>query len=228
MASESFISVRGEAVLEVEPELAVIGVHIAARDKDRHRALDLLAKRTQSASDLISAHSDAVEKVGSHPVRVRPEFKDGRPRERIAGYVASSGFTVTVHDFTVLSDLVTGLAGEETATLTGPTWQLRPASPVYRQAREVAAHDATQRAREYAQAFGGRLTGLVEAADTGLMTTDAASPRLLRRAAPMGAATGRAGAYAGDEPEFDFEPVKQTVHAQIEARFTMAPPELDS
>src|SRR5260370_7159817 len=53
--------------------------------------------------------------------------------------------------------------------VTGPGWPLRPGSQVYREVRLAAARDATQRAREYAEAFGGRVTGLVEAADTGLL-----------------------------------------------------------
>ena len=52
-------------------------------------------------------------------------------------------------------------------TVTGPDWRLRPDSPVYRAARLAAAKDATQRAGEYAEAFGGRISGLVEAADSG-------------------------------------------------------------
>ena len=50
-------------------------------------------------------------------------------------------------------------------------WALRPDSPVYRDARLAAARDAMVRAREYAEAFGGSIAGLIEAADAGLMTS---------------------------------------------------------
>ena len=65
---------------------------------------------------------------------------------------------------------MTGLADADMVSVAGPEWQLRPDSPVYRAARLAAAKDATQRAGEYAEAFGGRVTGLVEAADTGMLT----------------------------------------------------------
>ncbi len=89
------------------------------------------------------------------------------PRERVTGYVARAGFSVIVGEFTVLGELVPRLASDEMVAVTGPAWRLRPGSQVYREVRLAAARDATQRAREYAEAFGGRVTGLGEAADTG-------------------------------------------------------------
>ena len=119
-------------------------------------------------------------------------------------------------NFAVLGEFVTGLADADMVSVAGPEWQLRPDSPVYRAARLAAAKDATQRAGEYAEAFGGRVTGLVEAADTGMLTPQ---PRHMAFAAKAAAAAG------GDQgPAFDFEPAKQTVTAQVEARYTMTAP----
>jgi uncharacterized protein YggE len=214
---EPVISVRGEASLEVEPEIAVVWVAVQARDGDRHRAVETLAARTGAVSGTIKGFGEAVEKLESQPVSVQPVFKDGRPKERISGYVARAGFTVTVRDFAVLGEFVTGLADAELVSVTGPDWRLRPDSPVYRAARLAAAREATQRAGEYAEAFGGRITGLVEAADTGLLTPQ-------RR--PQAAMAARAVSHAAGQeaPTFDFEPAMQTVTASVEARFTMTEP----
>jgi uncharacterized protein len=217
---EPVISVRGEASLEVEPEVAVVWVAVQARDPDRHRAVELLARRTGAVSGTIKGFGEAIEKLESQPVSVQPVFKDGRGKERISGYVAQAGFTVTVRDFAVLGEFVTGLADAEMASVTGPDWRLRPDSPVYRAARIAAAKDATRRAGEYAEAFGGRITGLVEAADTGLLAPQ-------RRPVAFAAhAVSRSGA-ADEGPTFDFEPAKQTVSAQVEARYTMTAPRFD-
>jgi len=214
---EPVISVRGEATLEVEPEIAVVWVAVMARDPDRHRAVALLAERTGRVSDMVKGFGEAIENLESQPVNVQPVFSGGRAREKVYAYIARAGFTVTVGDFEILGDLVAGLAGADMVTVSGPDWQLRPASPVYRQARVAAARDATQRAGEYAEAFGGRITGLVEAADTGMM---APQPRRLGFAAARVTAAGRADAG----PTFDFEPAAQTVTAQVEARYTMTEP----
>ena len=215
---EPVISVRGEATLEVEPEIAVVWVAVQARDASRQRAVALLDKRTGDVSSTIKGFGDAVEKLESLPVNVQPVFKDGKPREKISGYYARGGFTVTVRDFAVLGELVTGLADADLVTVTGPDWRLRPDSPVYRAARIAAAQDATTRAGEYAAAFGGRINGLVEAADTGLLGPQTRN---------MGFAAARvAPAAAGYQaPTFDFEPAKQTVTAQVEARYTMTAPQ---
>ena len=215
---EPVISVRGEATMEVEPEIAVVWVAVQARDASRQRAVELLAKRTGDLSGTIKGFGDAIEKLESQPVNVQPVFKDSKPREKISGYYARGGFTVTVRDFAVLGELVTGLADSDLVTVAGPDWRLRPDSPVYRTARIAAAQDATTRAGEYAQAFGGRINGLVEAADTGLL---APQPRNMAFAAAR-VAPSAAGYEA---PTFDFEPAKQTVTAQVEARYTMTAPQ---
>jgi uncharacterized protein YggE len=219
MPNEPVISVRGEAILEVEPEVAVVWVSVMARDKDRRRAVDLLAERTNRVTAEIKGYGEAIEKLDSGRVSVRPEFREGKPRERITGYVAEASLTATIADFQVLGDLMTGLAAREMVAVTGPEWGLRPGSPVHRDARLAAAKDATQRAREYAEAFGGTVTGLIEAADIGLLA-EPQPPRPMYRAVR---AAGMSLAAEG-EPEFDFEPAKQTVTAHIEARFTMTAP----
>jgi uncharacterized protein len=125
---------------------------------------------------------------------------------------------VTVRGFAVLGDLVVGLADADMVTVTGPDWQLRPDSPVYRAARLAAAKDATRRAGEYAEAFGGRISGLVEAADSGLMG-DTGQGRFMTSARVLSSTAAQDAT-----PEFNFDPAMQTVSAQVEARYTMTAP----
>jgi hypothetical protein len=218
MAREPVISVRGEAWLEVDPEIAVVTVSAAARDRDRRAVLDRLAGRNRDVLDLARGYGDAVEKLESGPVSAYPELKKG---ERGARYAGQTQTQITVRDFSVLGELVARLAELELVSVTGPWWSLRPDSPVRRQARIAAARDATRRAGEYAEAFGGRLGELIEAADTGLLSQ------------PDHAVAARSGgpgwraqsmAAAGETPQLDLEPVRQTVTATVEARFTMAAP----
>jgi uncharacterized protein len=218
MPAEPVLSVRGEAYLEVDPEIAIVWVTVMARDKDRNRSVDLLAKRSGLVTGAIKKFGEAVEKLESGQVSVRPEFSGGKPRERITGYVAQANLTVTIADFAILGDLVADVAGQELVAVTGPEWQLRQNSPVRRDARLAAAKDAMERARQYAEAFGGTITGLVEAADAGLLAPDRQPQRFVF--------SSRAAAATAPQssPEFDFEPAKQTVTAQVEARFTMTAP----
>ena len=221
MNGQPVISVRGEAWLEVEPEIAEVEVTIQARDRDRTTVLSRLAHRNQHVISLIKGYGEAVEKLESRPASVRPEIKEKKTvSERVASYLGVASVRVTVRDFTVLGDLVASLADEDLVTVAGPWWALRPDSPVYRDARLAAAQDAIVRAREYAEAFGGSIAGLIEAADPGLLTSpgergSGAGPMAMR------AAAGFAG---GPPPQLDFEPARQSVTAHVEARFSMTLP----
>jgi hypothetical protein len=210
------ISVRGEAWLEAEPEIAVVTVTVQARDRDRRAVLDRLAGRNSEVLDLVRGYGDAVEKLESGPVTAYPEIKHKGQAERGTRYAGQARVEVTVRDFTVLGDLVARLAELELVSVSGPWWSLRPDSPVRRQARIAAARDATRRAGEYAEAFGGRLGELIEAADSGLLSHDPApAPR------SIGMSRSARGMAAAEEPQFDLEPVRQPVTATVDARFTM-------
>jgi uncharacterized protein len=217
--SQPVISVRGEAQLEAEPEIAVVSVTVQARDRDRRTVLDRLVARNKQVLDLAAGYGDAVEKTESGPASAYPELKKG-DSERVSRYSGQASIRLTVRDFSVLGELVSRLATLELASVAGPWWSLRPDSQVYRQVRIAAAQDATLRAREYAEAFGGRLGELIEAADTGLLGSQASQPQR----GPHVFAAAMRGGPAQEEPSLDLEPVRQTVSAQVEARFTMVPP----
>jgi uncharacterized protein len=217
MEQAPVISVRGEAWLEVDPEIAVVTVTVQARDRDRRAVLDRLAGRNREVLDLLRTYGDAVEKLESGPVSAYPEVKQ---KERSARYVGQARVQATVRDFTVLGDLVAKLADLDMVSVAGPWWSLRPDSPVRRQARIAAARDATQRAQEYAAAFGGRLGELLEAADTGLLS----GPDRAVAAAPSRAMLARGRVVSDEPPQLDLEPVRQSVTANVDARFTMLPP----
>jgi uncharacterized protein YggE len=213
------ISVRGEAWLEAEPEIAVVTVTVQARDRDRRAVLDRLVTRNREVLDLVRGYGEAVEKLESGPVTAYPDRQKGQS-ERVARYAGQARVTVTVHDFTVLGELVAKLADLDLVTMAGPWWSLRPDSPVYRQARIAAARDAAQRAGEYAEAFGGRLGELIEVADVGLLDGPGSQGA---RAIPASAMRMRGGA-ADEAPGLDLEPVRQPVTAHVDARFTMIVP----
>jgi uncharacterized protein len=181
----------------------------------------LLAKRTRDIGDMISGSGEGVQRLESRPVRVQPLFKDAKVRTAASGFLAQGGFSVTVSEFTLLGELVAALACEDLVTLSGPMWQVRPDSPVHREVRLAAARDSLARARDYAEAFGGRIIGLAAIADAGLLDSDSHGGW---RAS--GAVLTAGSAVGGEEIEIDLIPALQTVYAQVEARFLMTQPTL--
>ncbi|MFJ7166100.1 SIMPL domain-containing protein [Streptomyces globosus] len=216
------IAVRGEAHLEVDPEIARIGITVTARGTDRRTALDDLTRRNTATLDLVKTYGDAVEKLETGAFSITPEPTRHGRGERIRAYHGRVHITAELTDFTALGELTTRLADLELTRVDGPWWALRPTSPAHAEARRQAVLDAVQRAREYADALGSRLAALVELADLG---AENAAP--IAMAAPAG--TMRAMAFGAAEetaPPLDLEPQRQTVYAQVNARFTMTPPRL--
>ncbi|WP_280889347.1 SIMPL domain-containing protein [Streptomyces sp. LBL] len=216
------IAVRGEAHLEVDPEIARLDITVASRGKDRRTALDDLTRRNTTVLDLIKTYGDSVERLETGAFSLTPQLKEGRG-ERVHAHHGRVHITAELTDFTALSELTTRLADLDLTRVDGPWWTLRPDSPAHRQARQQAVREAVQRAREYAEALGTTLTALVELADTGADSTPPAYP------APPGSRM-RSMAHGATEntaaAPLDLEPQRQRVHAQVNARFTMAPPRL--
>lgn len=220
MSTQPVISVRGEAIMEVEPEIAIISVTVQASDRDRRTVLDRVAARHAQMLTLVKGYGEAVEKVASGTASIYPDPKNKGRDERVNRHLARANTRITIRDFTVLGELVTRVADGDMVTVAGPWWSLRPDSQVYRQARIAAAREATRRAEEYAEAFNGRLGELIQAADIGLLTD---SPQLPGQVGPTATATALAVAGTIGPSVLDFEPAKQTVRAQLDARFYMLP-----
>ncbi|WP_217224634.1 SIMPL domain-containing protein, partial [Streptomyces anulatus] len=217
------VTVRGEAHLEVDPEIARITITLTARGTDRRTTLDGLTHRNTTTLDLIKTYGDAIEKLETGTLTIRPELTRHGRAERIRAYHGSIQLTATLNDFTTLGELVTRLADHDLTRIDGPWWGLRPTSPHYAAARRQAVQGALQRAREYAEALDTRLGALLELSDTGVHS----SPHM----APAGFSAqsrsyGGAPESAADAAPVDLEPVRQTVDAQVEASFTLIPPNL--
>jgi len=211
--ADPVVAVRGEAVREVPPELARFVVTVVARDKDRQATLRRLAERAEQTRAVIDGYGDAVERRESGGLQVHPERK--RSGEKVTAYYGSVTTTVTMADFEVLGELMLRLADQDQTEVGGPWWELRPDSQAHREVRRAAIDDAISVARDYAAALGARITALVEVADAGLRPPGM-QPMFARAAADSG--------MAGGGPAVDLDPQVQTVHAAIEARFTISEP----
>ncbi|NYV73436.1 SIMPL domain-containing protein [Streptomyces sp. UH6] len=216
------VAVRGESHLEVDPEVARITLTVTARGTDRRDAIANLTLRNNTALELVRSYGDAVAHVETGSLSVTPELSQRGRGERIRAYGGRVTLSAEITDFTVLGELTTRLADLDHTRVSGPYWSLRTNSPAHRRARQEAVRQAVVRAREYAEALGTTLTGVVDIADIGA------------DAAPVGRGMPRPGGFAGpaapgaapEPPALELEPRRQHVRAQVNARFTMAPPTL--
>ena len=215
------VSVQGEAVLEVEPELAVFAATLSTTGRDRHQVLagiGDLHKRTWSA--LVSVGDPVTVETGF--VGVHPRYDDGPPGRRPPFFEATAHLSVEVSDFALLPDVLAVLSSVRDLGFTGPSWQLRPTSPVQRRARTAAIRDALRRAEEYAGALGCTLTDLVDVTDA----ADGRGGRVLVAAEASTSAAPRTG--EGQGLSLDLRPVRQRVTGVVRARFRTTVPDLDA
>ncbi|MFG2646350.1 SIMPL domain-containing protein [Streptomyces sp. NPDC048436] len=220
------LAVKGEAHLEVDPEIARIGITVNARGTDRRDALNDLTRRNATVIDLVKTYGEAVEKLETGSFSISPELTKHGRAERVRAYHGRVHVTAELADFTALGELTTRLADLELTRVDGPYWALRPDSPTHRQARQQAVREAVQRGREYAQALGTTLAALVELADIGAENAQPYGYGGPSAPSMRTVAYGGAGDMTEQAAPLDLEPERQHVYAQVNARFTMAPPQL--
>jgi uncharacterized protein YggE len=208
------VTVRGEARLELPPDLATLSftVHSAGDSAERTRAE--LAEASGRIRELLSQHAAAIERSSTSGLHVAPRFSR-RSGTKITGYRGSFSSQIVVHDFDALSAVVFALTPLPNSQVDGPWWSLRPDNAAYRTTRLNAIAEARRRADDYAAAFGASVLELVEVSD---LEPGFAAPREMR-------AFGMARDLA-DEAVFEFEPALQTVSGQVTVRFTISTPSL--
>jgi uncharacterized protein len=218
------LAVRGEAVLEVPPEVARIDVSVAAGDRDQTTTLRLLSERAAAVDKVLASFPEIIEKTETSGARVSPQLTGRTSRPGEAGFHGAIYHMITVTAFDRLGELMAQLAEQEQAKVGGPWWELRPGSPVYGRVRVAAVRDAVRRARDYASALGTELAGLIELADVRLLTDSRTQTESAIHSA--GVLPHRVRATGPEEFGVDLVPAKQVVRATVEARFTIVEPDL--
>jgi uncharacterized protein YggE len=204
------VSVRGEALVVVEPEVADLGVTVRVQARDRETALERCRDRQDEVSAVVRAAGDAVETAETTGVAVYAE-----PRRSGRGDpVATVHTRLTVGRLDAVGELVVALGRIDDVEVTGPSWGLRPDSPAHERVRLAAIADAVRRARSYAAAFGAELTGLLQIADPG---ASGGGFRVAREATAM--------AFDAAGLQLDLTPARQEVHGTVEVRFAMSTPD---
>jgi uncharacterized protein len=214
--SAPVVTVRGEATLEIEPDLATLSVSVAASGSSVERVTTDLAAGSEQLAAVTERFRDAIERSSTSGLNVHP-VTDRRNATKITGFRGSFSSQVVVADFGRLSDLVLAFGAVPQLQLAGPSWSLRRDNPAYRDVRLAAITDGRRRADDYAAAFHARIQDLVEISD---LDTGGAAPML--RGAAFAAPAGAA------DVSFDFEPKPQTVAGAVTLRFTMTSPVLDN
>jgi uncharacterized protein YggE len=204
------VSVRGEAHLVVDPEIADLAVTVRVRARDRQTALERCRARQEHVTAVVGQAGDAVESAETTAIGVHLEHFHGGSGDP----VATQHTRLRVGALDAVGALVVALGRLDDVELSGPSWGLRPDSPAYDRGRLAAVSDAVRRARSYAAAFGAELTALLEVSDPGTAGSG------LRVTGSVAALSFEAG-----DLTLDVTPMRCDVHGAVEVRFAMSEPE---
>jgi uncharacterized protein YggE len=214
------IVVRGEALREVPPELAVFSVSVSERGKDKDAVLARLTEHTAVLRAVLDGYGEAIERRETGGVQVYPDFQPGsggaggRGGKRPTAYVGNVDTTVTVAEFGVLGEMLPRLAALEQVSIFGPWWQLRRGSKAGADVRRAAIADALDHAREYAAAVGSRIDKLVE-------ISDEVGGGIMHAARALSF-----DAKQESDRTLELDPQRQTVQASVLVRVTITEPDL--
>jgi uncharacterized protein YggE len=208
------VTVRGEAQIEVSPDLATLSVTVHSAGESSERVRAELAEASSRIVGLLEQYAAAIEQSSTTGLHIAPVFHR-RTGTRITGYRGTFSNQIVVHDLESLSPIVFALGPLPKSQIDGPWWSLRPDNVAYRGVRLSAIGDARRRADDYAGAVGATVLDLVEISD---LDTGFQGVREMRSFA---FAKG-----AADDATFEFEPALQTVSGQVTVRFTITTPDL--
>jgi uncharacterized protein YggE len=229
VSDDVVISVRGDASVVVDPDLAVLDCTLRTNASDKASALASAASHLRSVEAALAglggtAATSAAQRIAlswtASSAGTRDELYYDRHTEqhRPSGQViATVSVQVRVRALELLPAINSALAHHQRLHVEHVSWHVDDDNPAWPRVRADAIRAALQRARDYAAALGGSVAGVQQIADTGLLGAD----HQLRNVSFEAAA---AGSGHDDAPRLD--PVPQQLSAVIEARVIASVPEL--
>lgn len=232
---QTVISVRGDAQLEVPPDLAFMYGRIMAIEASKATALRQAASQLDGVLDSLRDLGGVALTAGderrplawlARSTRTYPRMRWSKERKRdvrTGRIVAEVDLLIELRDFALSDPVAAALAGHKGYHSQHVSWSVDHDNPGWQQVRSDAVAAAVRKARDYAAALGGAVLGLEHLADVGLLGA-AGGGHVADEGAHAALAFSARGAARRPAPSVDPEP--QTLSASVEARFTASVPDL--
>jgi len=157
------VTVAGEAVIKVEPDVAVLVITVVTQSAQAIEAQQENARKSESVGSAVKAIAgpDAEIKTSDYTLQPQYDYRDNR-LPKIIGYDARNSVTVTISDLKNVGAVIDAASKAGANSIQSVSFILRQTSP----ARGVALRDATKqamnKAQSIAEALGGRVLRVVE------------------------------------------------------------------
>jgi uncharacterized protein len=149
------ISVTGEAMVSVPPDLAVVDGGVSSEAKTAREASEANnAAMAKVLAALKGAGIDAKD-IQTSRLSLQPQSAPNRTGpSAVAGYRASNRVTIRVRDVAKVANVIDTLVGAGANEIGGINFMVSQASKLLDEAREQAVADARRKAEIYAKAAG--------------------------------------------------------------------------
>ncbi|MEO0072356.1 MAG: SIMPL domain-containing protein [candidate division WOR-3 bacterium] len=156
------LTVRGEGIVEPEPDLAIIQLGIALQDASAHKVYqntEELVKEITKAALAAGIKKDDI-KTGS--LSLYPHYDYSDYVQKILGYQMNCNLTIRVRDLKKLSNVIEMIARASTNTTFSIFYGFQEPEKLETQARTKAFKDASRKAQELAKAANLKLGRIVK------------------------------------------------------------------
>jgi uncharacterized protein YggE len=201
------ITVRGEATVRTEPDVAILWITLSAFEESPGEALGDVAQRAEALGALLDELGVREADRSTAGLSVAEEFDPPARGNRGLGHRATARIAVHLADPETIGKAISRTSEGLHASIDGPHWFVTPDNAARLEAARQAAAAARNKARAYAAGVGVTLDGLISLVEPD--TTD----RPLRRIRNFSAAAG--------SPEMPIDVEEYEVRATIDATFKL-------
>jgi uncharacterized protein len=200
----SRVTVTGDAVVQAQPDTAVITVAVVTQNASASEAQAENASKTDAVLRAVKTAAGAGAEVKTSGYSLQPQYvyKEGAP-PTITSYVARNAITVTTGALDRVGPIIDAATRAGANNIDGLAFTLRRDETARAQALTAATREAAGKARTVAEALGGRVGRVVEVQEGGAIVR------------PLERSAGSAGFVRTEQAPTPVEPGSLEVRAQV-------------
>lgn len=159
-ALDRLITVTGESMVSVPPDMATIQIGVTTQAPSARDASDANAKKMTGLLAAVKAASIADADVQTTSLSLQPQYSGGNS-PRIIGFQASNQVTIKVRDLAAVSNVLDRAIAAGANDISGIEFVVSERSKALDRARKEAIEDARRKAEIYVAAAGAKVGPVV-------------------------------------------------------------------
>ena len=161
------VSVTGQGMVNVPPDTATVTVGIDVIRPDLGEAQDEAARQATAVIEAVQAAGVAERDIqtANYSVNILRDYSESGDPTQVNGFEVMNQVNVTIRDIDAVGDLLDAVVGAGANSIYGVRFFVDDPRPFSGEARTLAVEDATDKARQLAEATGmelGRVVSISE------------------------------------------------------------------